>query len=199
MARSQRITIENSFYHVYNRANARKSIYLTEHIYSYFIYLLDQLTEKFDFEILAFCVMKNHYHLLLKTNKSNLSEGMQFFGKYMAKKINEDLNTDGPVFKSRFNSIHINKERYLLHVSRYIHLNPVEAKIVSHPKDYQWSSFKDYSNEYSSYDFLNTSILKQYFIDSNEYCEFVALGLDRETKKFYGRSRLFRQFEISKK
>lgn len=185
MPRLLRVNASNMYYHIFNRANARKSICLTDFTYSYFIYLLGELVDQFDFEIYSFCLMKNHYHILLKTKKPNLSKGMYFFCKRFALYINKLLNTDGPVFKDRYSAILIRNEHYLLNVSRYIHLNPVEANIVKQFQDYQWSSGRGYITDTHGYSFLNTTLITDYFLRTEEYCEFVGSGVDKKTRLFY--------------
>ena len=85
-------------------------------------------------------MMKNHYHLLVYTPKDNLSQGRWCFGRQFSLKVNREINGDGALFKDRFRSIMINEERYFLQLSRYIHLNSVEAGLVKQPELYTWSS-----------------------------------------------------------
>lgn len=86
--------------------------------------------------------MTNHYHLLIHTPKGNLAEIMRYINGLYTQKYNSDMQRDGPIFRGRYHAKLIEKDNYLIWVSRYIHLNPTNAGMVNHPKEYPWSSFK---------------------------------------------------------
>ncbi|MDM8520298.1 transposase [Anaerolineales bacterium HSG6] len=94
--------------------------------------------------IIAYVFMPNHYHLLVQPQHDSLSHSMQLFGISYTKSINKRHHRVGPLFQGKFQAKHIDTDAYLLHLSRYIHLNPVEAGLVSRPEDWQFSSYRDY-------------------------------------------------------
>jgi putative transposase len=147
MPRRSRIQYKGAWYHVFNRGISKKTIYFSDSHYFLFIELLGKITKKYNVEIHAFCLMPNHYHLLIHTPDGNLSKAMQYFLSIFAKRINDDINADGSVFRDRYKSILIDSTTYLLQLTRYIHLNPVEAQISSSAKTYKWSSYTAYTAE----------------------------------------------------
>jgi putative transposase len=141
MPRAQRFSIENGLYHVMNRGAARRHIFVDDSLKSLFLGILEEVSYKYRFQVICYCIMGNHYHLLIRTEDANLSEGMRFLNSRYARQFNRLRLKDGPIFRSRFQSILISDDRYLLNVCRYIHLNPVEAGIVKRPEDYPWSNY----------------------------------------------------------
>jgi putative transposase len=120
--------------------------------------------------------MDNHYHLLVRTPLPSLSDAMKFLGASHAQKLNHEQKTDGPVFRGRFKAILLDADDYLVQVSRYIHRNPVEAKMVKQAEDYAWSSFKGYENSEDAPHWLRTyAVLSKAGMQGNvdTYCRFV--------------------------
>lgn len=188
MPRPLRINYENAWYHVMNRGANRQLIYKSNFHRNIFYAVLEEIVERFQIEIHAFCLMSNHYHLLVKTPLANLSKAMRHLNSVYTQRFNLTENRDGPLFRGRFKSILVDSDTYLLQVSRYIHLNPVEANICSHPAEYRWSSYRAYLNR-TSFRWLHTSfILNQ--MSSSIYSEFIMEGLDEDTNNFYGKKQL---------
>src|SRR3989338_951183 len=136
-----RIEFENAWYHVMNRGAGRRAIFPDNSARELFLKLLSDMNAEFRIEIHAYCLMGNHFHLLLRTPHANLNLAMQMLSSVYTRQHNRLSKTDGPLFKGRYKAILIAEETYLAQVSRYIHRNPVEAKLVKHPRDYQWSSY----------------------------------------------------------
>lgn len=147
MARPLRIEYEGALYHVMNRGIDHKNIFLNDFHRELFIILLEEISIKFYAEIMCYCLMDNHYHLLLRTPLPNLSRIMRHLDGIYTRRFNIIQGRDGPIFRGRYKAILIDEESYLLQVSRYIHLNPVEAKIVKNAFDYTWSSYNAFINE----------------------------------------------------
>lgn len=147
MARPLRIKYERAWYHVMNRGAAKKPIFHNAEQRQIFLEVLYNAHLKFKIEIHAYCLMTNHYHLLVHTPLANLSEAMRYINSIYAQQFNKLNDIDGPLFRGRFKSLLVDSDEYLLHLSRYIHLNPVSAKICEHVSDYPWSSFHHYMNE----------------------------------------------------
>ncbi|MSR89031.1 MAG: hypothetical protein EXS67_05205 [Candidatus Margulisbacteria bacterium] len=196
MPRKARVTTEGGWYHVFNRSNGRKTLYHSEYLQSYFVSLLEQISEKYEIQIHSYCVMKNHYHILIHTPKNTLSNAMWYLGKNFAREVNIHMNADGPVFKSRFHSLVVETEKNLLNLSRYIHLNPVSAQMSTTPEEYTWSSHSNFLDPENAPPFLHTSKILEYFISKDEYKQYVELGVDANTKAFFGRKRIPGTFKI---
>jgi REP element-mobilizing transposase RayT len=124
------------------RGNGKQEIFLDETDNRYFLKLLIEAKNVRDAKIYAYCLMGNHYHLLIKCN--TLPEFCKEVNQTYAHYFNAKSGTVGHVFQSRYKSFPVEKEDYLLCVLRYIHRNPVKAGMVSSPMDYFWSSYKDY-------------------------------------------------------
>lgn len=146
MGRRPRIIIENGIYHVISRGINEIEIFKDDEDYKYFLKILIEEKNKNSVIILSYCLMKTHYHILVKTKNSNLSKFIQILNTKYAKFYNLKYFRFGNLFMNRFKSYYIDSEGYLINVSRYIHLNPVEANIVKNPIDYKFSSYKEIIN-----------------------------------------------------
>ncbi len=140
MARPLRIEYAGAFYHVTARGNDRKKIFFTQRDYARFKEYLSIARERFGSVLHAYVLMGNHYHLLLETPEGNLVQVMHYLNGSYTTYINVKRKRSGHLFKGRDNSIVIDKDSYLLTLSRYIHLTPVRAKIKERPADYPHSS-----------------------------------------------------------
>ncbi len=141
MARPLRIEYPGAFYHVISRGNAGDAIYKTRRDREKFIEYLGQAVESYGIRIHTYCLMTNHYHLLVETPEPNLSRAIQWLNVSYATYFNYKRNRRGHLFQGRFKSILIDADEYLKHLSRYIHLNPLKAKIVKNLSDHEWSSY----------------------------------------------------------
>jgi len=144
MSRSLRIQYPNVVYHVMNRSAEYRNIFSSDEDRELFLSLLKQVHYDYWTEIHAYCLMDNHFHILIRTPEANLSQIMTFIESNYARKLNKKIRLDGPLFRGRYKSILIDANSYFLNVSRYIHLNPVEAFMVNAAEDYYWSSFSFY-------------------------------------------------------
>jgi putative transposase len=139
--RAPRIDIPGLVYHVISRGVKRLPIFQGDHDRQAFLRLLSQTRHEFPFRLHAYCLMTNHYHLLLQTLEHSLSKTMQYFKTIYAKRFNREIGHVGHVFQGRFHSIPVQEDAYFITVARYIHLNPVKAGIVARPEDYAWSNY----------------------------------------------------------
>src|SRR5579872_2945114 len=128
------------FYHVYNRGVDGQPTFFDPDNYGFFLRKLRQFVTQRSVspaaDVVAYCLMPNHYHLLLQVVGDELSVAMQSFLQAYVQAINRRRERTGPLFDSRFQAIHVDRREYLLHLSRYIHLNPVEARLAKHPEDW---------------------------------------------------------------
>lgn len=159
MARQWRIEYPGALYHVMSRGNGGQAIYRGNTDRNAFIELLGELPDRFDMEIYAYVLMNNHYHLLLKTRKANLSKVMQWFGTSFTRRFNVNNHTGGHLFQGRFKSILVDNDAYLLRLSCYIHRNPLRARIVDRLAEYKWSSYLFYAYKSKPPEWLNTAFI----------------------------------------
>lgn len=132
------------YYHLYNRGHNRSNIFFDRQNYLYFLRQLHRYLVQQDVDIVAYCLMPNHYHLLVYLQTDDLSNRMQACMLSYTKAINQRYQRCGSLFQGRFQAIWVNTDQYLLHLTRYIHLNPVKAGFVTRPEDWEFSSYQDY-------------------------------------------------------
>jgi putative transposase len=141
MARPLRICVAGGIYHVIARGNGRGAIVQDDIDRQYFLNILTGVVDRFSWLCHAYCLMNNHYHLVLETPLPNLPAGMrQLNGRY-AQAFNARHDRSGHVFESRYRSVLVERESYLLELCRYVVLNPVRASLCSEPGDWPWSSY----------------------------------------------------------
>ena len=192
MARPLRIEYENAVYHVMNRGRSRQTIFHDTQYYLAFEQCLYEAHQRFGVEILAYCLMGNHYHLLIKTPRGNLSRAMRHINGLYTQRYNRLKSTDGPLFRGRYKGILVDTSSYLLQVSRYIHRNPVETKkpLVTKLEKYRWSSYPAYINKASVPSWLQRDDVYGELGSGQRYKAyqlFVDQGNDAETLKFYAK------------
>jgi REP element-mobilizing transposase RayT len=144
MARPWRIQFPNAVYHVTARGNNRQEIFLDDHDRRDFLDLLARASDRFHLHLFAFCLMNNHYHLFLRTPEPNLAPAMKWLNATYTNHFHRRHRRNGHLFQGRYQSILVADEAHWLHLSMYLHLNPVRARLVPEPGEYEWSSFRDY-------------------------------------------------------
>ncbi len=144
MPRREVILQAGNYYHVYNRGNNRQLIFFERDNYIYFLRQLRHHLINRGVDIIAYCLMPNHYHLLVYLKTEHFSKLMQAFSLSYAKAINKRYKKVGSLFQGRFQAIYVDKDEYLLNLTRYIHLNPVEANLVEKAEDWEFSSYQEY-------------------------------------------------------
>lgn len=142
MARPLRIEFAGALYHVTARGNAQADIYDDDTDRQQFLTLLQNTIDRLDWYCHAYCLMDNHYHLLIETNSPTLSKGMKFLNGTYTQYYNRQHKRVGHVFQGRFKAILVQKDTHLLELARYIALNPVRARMVRSAKDWPWSSYR---------------------------------------------------------
>ena len=141
MSRPLRVEFAGALYHVTSRGNARQAIYLDEQDFQIFVEVLADTCQRFNWVVHSYCLMTNHYHILLETPDGNLSKGMRQLNGVYTQKFNRKHRRVGHLYQGRYKAILVDKEAYLLEVGRYILLNPVRAGMVDSPDEYEWSSW----------------------------------------------------------
>ena len=163
MARQLRIEYEGAYYHILARGNKQEAIFVSDHDRKTFLKTLSRMSERFEVDIIAFVLMDNHYHLLIQTNRPNLSKAMQWLGTTYTTIFNLSHSQNGHLFQGRFKSILIENEPYLMQLSCYIHRNPLRAGIVKRLIDYPWSSYPAYAYNRRCPDWLQTKLILSLF------------------------------------
>lgn len=184
MARPVRIEYPGAVYHVICRGNNRQTIFKDDHDRTTYLEKLSAYCEQKEVELLCYCLLSNHVHLLLETPQANLSKLMQPFQTSYTLYFNRRHRHTGHVFEQRYKAFLVDRDNYLLQVSRYIHLNPVGAGIVERPQDYRWSSYKAYLREEKAGGLNRELILGQFegkgWRCVSRYREFVQGDLGRK-------------------
>ncbi|MEN6472667.1 MAG: transposase [Syntrophaceae bacterium] len=142
MARPLRIEYPGAIYHITARGNAREDIFLDDHDRLDLLALLKGICDDCHWICHAYCLMTNHYHLLIETVEGNLSQGMRQLNGIYTQNFNRRHGRTGHVFQGRFKAIVVDKDAYLLTLCRYIVLNPTKAGLVASPADWRWSSYR---------------------------------------------------------
>jgi putative transposase len=142
MARPLRICIPGGLYHVIARGNARERVYRSDDDRELFLEIFDHATDRYSLRCHGYCLMRNHYHLIVETPRANLPIAMRQLNGLYARRYNLRHGRCGHVFEARYRSIFVEKESHLDGLSRYVDLNPVRAGICPDPADYRWSSHR---------------------------------------------------------
>jgi putative transposase len=141
MARPIRLEVPGEHYHITARGNRGELIFRDDRDKDKFLEILSRVIDKFSWSSLAYCLMSNHFHLVVQISEPNLSEGMRQLNGVYAQYFNRAHDTAGHMFQGRFKSIIVADDSHLVEAIRYVALNPVRAKMVKFPEEYQYSSF----------------------------------------------------------
>jgi len=195
MPRAERLEYENAYYHVMNRGRGRRDIYHGKPYYEAFLNCLKEAHTRFGMEVHAYCLMGNHYHLLVKTPLGNIGRCMRHVNGVYTQRYNRLKKTDGSLFRGRYKAILIERDTYLATLTRYIHRNPIETKkpLVDNLSLYVWSSYSSYINKKQAPDWLyreETYALLGYQQRYVGYKSFVGLGVDEEVDEIYSKKKL---------
>jgi len=191
MGRQLRIEYPGAHYHVTSRGNERKDVFKSQKDREQFLRYLESAVSRYDAVIHAYCLMSNHYHLLLETPAGNLSKIMQHINGAYTNYFNVKRKRSGHLFQGRYKAIVIEADEYAQQLSRYIHLNPVRSNMVAKPEEYRWSSYSEYIGIRKSPEWLLTSFILDNFGKGEEcfrnYRKFVEELLDRAYESPFGR------------
>ncbi|MEK7516220.1 MAG: transposase [Patescibacteria group bacterium] len=156
MSRALRLEYPGAFYHVLSRGNERKEIFRDNEDRFRFLDLLCEAAARWALSVHAYVLMTNHYHILLETKAGMLSLPMRHVNGVYTQFFNRKHKRPGHLFQGRFKALLVDKENYLLTLSRYIHQNPVKAGMVKSALDYPWSSYPAYMGIARTPAWLNT-------------------------------------------
>ncbi|MCW8963532.1 MAG: transposase [Gammaproteobacteria bacterium] len=196
MTRPLRIEYAGALYHVTSRGDRQEAVFLDDRDRAGFLAILGQVQTDYNWYIHAYCLMDNHYHLLIETPDGNLSRGMrQLNGRY-TQTSNRTHRRVGHVFQGRYKAILVQKETYLLELARYIVLNPVRASMVRTAKDWPWSSYRQTAGYRQAAPWLTTEWLlaafgKRLTHAQKKYRQFVAEGKNQPSPWEHLRNQVF--------
>jgi REP-associated tyrosine transposase len=165
MARDLRLEFAGALYHLTARGNEQQAIFRDDSDRRWFLKLLAREVAQQRWQCHAYCLMGNHYHLLIETTEPNLARGMRRLNSAYAQGFNHRHGRVGHLFQGRYHSVLVEKESYLLEVSRYIVLNPVRASLVCTPEEWAWSSYRATSGLEPAPAFLQVDWLLGIFSD----------------------------------
>ena len=194
MTRPLRIEYTGAWYHVLNRCRRGNKIFKDKGDYYFFIELLKETVVVFKSRISAYCLMTNHYHILMQTPEGNLSRCMRHINGVYTQYFNRKYHSDGQLFRGRYKSILIDSDNYLLELVRYIHRNPLEAGIVVDLKSYDWSSHKGYISKDKAWgwlykDFVLKIFSANYTESKKKYMEFVLKETHEEINRIFNKKK----------
>jgi putative transposase len=183
MARPLRLEFAGALYHVTSRGDGREDIYLSDEDRQAWVETFAAVCSRFNWVCHAYCLMSNHYHLIVETPDANLSIGMRQLNGVYTQRFNRTHSRVGHVFQGRFKAILVDKESYLLELSRYVVLNPLRARMIRKLENYPWSSYLATCGQVSVPAWLHVdAILSQFGTQRaraiERYVEFVHDGRD---------------------
>jgi len=181
MARPLRIEFAGGLYHITSRGNAQQDIYTDNHDRAAFLELIDKTRARFVWQVHAYCLMGNHYHLLIETGTPTLARGMKLLNGCYTQFFNRKHRRVGHLFQGRYKAILVDKESYLLELARYIVLNPVRAGMVRTAAQWEWSSYRSTAGLAERSPLLTTDWILSCFADKRNqaqerYRRFVQAG-----------------------
>ncbi|MEN8136428.1 MAG: transposase, partial [Thermodesulfobacteriota bacterium] len=190
MSRPLRIEYPGAWYHVMNRGRRRENIFLNPRDYETFIKVLHEADEGWNIKISAYCLMSNHYHLLVHTPDGNISRCMRHINGVYTQRFNRDYKKDGQLFRGRYKAVLVDADSHLLEVLRYIHRNPLRADLAMGVKDYPWTSHQGYMSNAKKWAWLHKDILLSMLCEKKRgqkaaYMDFVSQVESEEIERFY--------------
>jgi REP element-mobilizing transposase RayT len=186
MARPLRIEFTGAVYHVTSRGNARQAIFIDDEDRGQFLDVLSTVVERFKWLCHAYCLMENHYHLLIETPNANLSKGMRELNGVYTQGFNQRHRRVGHLFQGRYKAILVEKDNHLLSLCRYVVLNPVRVGLIKRPEQWRWSSYRVTMGLVKRPSFLTIDwVLSQFGgrkkVAMEKYRRFVMEGIGKES------------------
>lgn len=195
MARPLRIQYPDAWYHVMNRGRNRAQIFCTREDYATFVELLKDVSSLWKARFAAYCLMSNHYHLLVQTPEANLSRCMRHINGLYTQYFNRTYKSDGQLFRGRYKSIVIGGDSYLLELVRYIHRNPLHASLVKRLEDYSWSSHRVYISKGNEGNWVHKDFVLSILVENKNkrrqaYLDFVKQEVPETLSALYEKKKL---------
>jgi putative transposase len=183
LARPLRIEFPGALYHITSRGNDRQETFKDDRDRQYFLDLLAVCCNRFQWLCHAYCLMSNHYHLVLEIQDNALSRGMRHLNGVYTQKFNWNHHQVGHLFQGRYKAVLIQRDTHLLQACRYVVLNPIRAKLVKAPEAWKWSSYRGTCGITQPAPCLTTDWVLAQFAEvtdkaQKQYREFVKDGID---------------------
>ena len=194
MSRPLRIQYPDAWYHVMNRGRRGESVFLEKRDYSIFVELLKEVVDMYKVRVAAYCLIPNHYHLLIQTPGGDLARCMKHLNGIYTQRFNRAHHYDGQLFRGRYKSILVDADSYLLELVRYIHRNPLEAGLVKELHRYAWSSHKGYLSDAKKWNWLHKSFILSLFARDkreriNTYKRFILTESPEQINRIFSQSK----------
>jgi len=178
-----------------NRGRREEAIFLRPWDYEAFLLVVRETVEVWNLKVAAYCLMTNHYHLLVQTPEGNISRCMRNINGVYTQRFNRRYKKDGQLFRGRYKAVLVAGDSHLLEVMRYIHRNPLRAGIVEHLSDYLWSSHHGYMSAAKKWEWLYKEFLLAMLSPAKSqrrkvYIDFVSRGEPEEIERFYSIKKL---------
>lgn len=186
MTRPLRIEYSGAVYHITSRGNEKKAVFKDDQDRENFLNTLLHVNKRYNWLCHAYCLMTNHYHLLIETPDGNLSLGMRQLNGVYTQLFNKRHQRTGHLFQGRFKGILIQKDSHLLEICRYVVLNPLRARIVERPAQWKWSSYNAFAGKAKPHPSLTTDwVLGQFSGKRGKaeqaYRQFVSSGIGKKS------------------
>ena len=194
MSRPLRIEFPDAWYHVLNRGRRRESIFHDAKDYQTFLQTVQEACAFWHLRVAAYCLLSNHYHLLVQTPNANLARCLRHIDGVYTQRFNRRHGHDGALFRGRYKALLIEADPYLLQLVRYIHRNPVEAGLRQTLDEYPWSSHPGYLSRSSKWKWLyKAPVLEMLAANPSArveaYRKFVLQEDSKELRQFFSRKR----------
>lgn len=175
--------LTGNYYHVYNRGCNRESIFLTDGNYLYLTNLIHRFLHSYSIAIIAYCLMPNHYHFLIRSDKDDVIAPFiqRLFNSY-TQAFNRQQKRSGTLFERRSKSILVDDEDYLIYLCRYIHLNPVAARLVACPEDWVYSNYLEWIGKRDGV-LCDREFVQSYFAQPDDYAELIRSSMSEASTK----------------
>lgn len=186
MVRPLRIEFPGALYHITARGDRREAIYEEDADFLMYLGVLSEVIERFNWVCHAYCLMNNHYHLVVETPDANLAKGMRHLNGVFTQASNRKYHRAGHLFQGRYKAILVDGDAYFMELSRYVVLNPVRANMVKMPQDWPWSSYRATVGLDSCPDWLSADAILSMFGNSRswarqKFAEFAVEGVGKES------------------
>lgn len=182
MARPLRLELAGGLYHVTSRGDRCEAIYTDDEDREKWLEILGNVCSRFNWRCHVYCLMDNHYHIVIETAEANLSKGMRQLNGVYTQYFNRQHNRVGHVYQGRYKGILVERDSYLLELSRYVVLNPIRAQMIKNVNEWKWSSYQAMIGEVAAQPWLETDWLlgnfaKRRKIARQKYIDFVREGI----------------------
>jgi putative transposase len=168
------------YYHLYNRGADRNLLFFSPANYEHCLRLIKRYHQRYGATVIAYCLMPNHYHFLLRQESDEpLSKFIGVLFNAYVQAVNREQGRSGTLFQGRFSHARIDREEYAIHLCRYIHLNPVRAKLVARPEDWQYSNYLEWIGQRAG-SLKDLAFIRDRFPIPESYRDFVADSQDEE-------------------